>query len=321
MSRIGIAALAAALVAALATALSTAPGARASGSSNLFADVSANGALLAGNGVASVTHLGAGRFEVTFTSNVGACAYLATTVNAFSQALQVFTAGGHLSANGVYVETKNQGGGLTDGPFDLVVECGASNPYAVVGYDGTLARGGGGASVRHLGVGRYDVSFTAAVGKCAYIATVGDPASALVFNPSGVSTGKGPDANTVYVETKNPGGGLTDGIPFHLAAICSGVAGTSEAVVQAGGLPARASSLTSAYRASTGSYVLVTGAPLGACAVVATRGSVNKAVPFDPATVETTAGPGANTVGIQVRQLLFFGGALADEAFHAAAIC
>jgi hypothetical protein len=36
-------------------------------------------------------------------------------------------------------------------------------------------------------------------------------------------------------------------------------------------------------------------------------------VPFDPATVEIT--------GIQARQLLFFGGNLASESFHAAMIC
>jgi hypothetical protein len=42
---------------------------------------------------------------------------------------------------------------------------------------------------------------------------------------------------------------------------------------------------------------------------------------FDPATVEITGGPAPNTTGIQVRQLLFFGGNLASESFHAAMIC
>src|SRR6516165_4377030 len=102
-------------------------------SSNLFASVSASGALVTGNGVSSVTHIGTGRYEVTFSTNVQSCAYVATTINAASQALQVFTAGGHLSTDGVYVETKNQGGGLTDGPFNLVVDCGQPGwSYAVV---------------------------------------------------------------------------------------------------------------------------------------------------------------------------------------------
>jgi hypothetical protein len=60
---------------------------------------------------------------------------------------------------------------------------------------------------------------------------------------------------------------------------------------------------------------------LSACAAIATRGSVSAAVPLDPTTVEITSGPAANTTGIQVRQLLFFGGNLASEAFHAAMIC
>jgi hypothetical protein len=54
---------------------------------------------------------------------------------------------------------------------------------------------------------------------------------------------------------------------------------------------------------------------------VATRGSVNTAVPFSPATVEIIPGANNKSFGVQVRQLLFFGGALADQAFHAAVIC
>ena len=71
-----------------------------------------------------IAHLGPGRYEVTFTQDVSKCAYVATTKNAYTQAIQVFTAGGHNSPQGVYVETKNQGGGLTDGPFNLAVDCG-----------------------------------------------------------------------------------------------------------------------------------------------------------------------------------------------------
>ncbi|MGI9040306.1 MAG: hypothetical protein ACR2HK_04225 [Gemmatimonadales bacterium] len=76
------------------------------------------------SGNSGVAKLGVGQYEVTFNRNVMPCAYVATTNNAYSQALGVYTAAGHLSANGVYVETKNQGGGLTDGPFNLVVACG-----------------------------------------------------------------------------------------------------------------------------------------------------------------------------------------------------
>ena len=292
------------------------------GSANLFASVSASGTLAHGKGVTSVTHLGTGQYEVRFATHVQNCAYVATTVNAFSQALQVFTAGGHLSDDGVYVETKNQGGGLTNGPFNLAVDCGAPGwSYAVVGYTANLVRATPGTTLTSLGTGRYDVTFRTSINNCAYEATVGDPGHNLVFNPNGVYTGSGPNARTVYIETKNPGGGLSAGIPYHLAVICPSAANAKIAVVNASGLPSRGSLLTSSFRSSTGRYTLATSTVLTACATVATRASVNASVPFDPATVEITPGPAVNTIRIQVRQLLFFGGHLASESFHAAMIC
>jgi hypothetical protein len=317
--------LAGAAVATLAAAAAVAPvgvvSAQAA-TTNLFASVTAGGTLAFGGGVSNVTHIGTGQYEVTFSSNVRQCAYVATTINAHSQALQVFTAGGHLSADGVYVETKNQGGGLTDGPFNLVVDCGQPGwSYAVVGYRANLVRATPGTTLSHLGTGRYDVRFPTSVKGCAYLATVGDPHNALVFNPNGVYTGSAANSHTVYIETKNGGGGLSAGIPFHLAVICPSAAQVRIGVVAANGLIARGSNLTSSYLASTGNYAMVTNLDVSACAAVATRGSVDTAVPFDPATVEITPGPASNTTGIQVRGLLFFGGNLANEAFHAAFVC
>jgi hypothetical protein len=291
---------------------------------NMFARVSQTGVLISGSEVTGVTRFGPGRYEVTFTSDVSLCAYVATTANAYSQALQVFTAGGHLRPDGVYVETKNQGGGLTDGPFHLVVVCGAPQmKYAVVGYSGELVRATPGAALTVLGAGRYRVTFLESVVSCAYIATVGDPGNALVFSPSGVYTGSAAaDSRTVYVETKNPGGGLQSGVPFHLAAICGGAPKTHVAVVKDTGLIRRGSALTSAFKSATGKYAVVTSAVINpSCATVATRGSVDGAVPFTPATVEIVSGPATNTVGIQVRNLLFFGGAFINQAFHTATVC
>ena len=298
-------------------------GITAANAANLFAKVSQTGALVSGSGTSSVTRLGTGRYEVIFTSDVRACAYVATTVNAYSQALTVFTAGGHInSTNGVYVETKNQGGGLTDGPFNLVVACGSTGmQHAVVGYTANLVRATPSATLTQLAPGRYNVTFPSLVQPCAYLATVGDPANALVFQPSGVYTGSGPTSNTVYIETKNPGGGLSGGIPFHLAAVCKPVANTNIAVVNSSGIPSRASALTSSFNASPGAYTVVTRRIISNCATIATRGSVNTAVPFDPATVELVPGPAGNTIGIQVRTLLFFGGNLSNKAFHTAMVC
>jgi hypothetical protein len=289
---------------------------------HLWAVVAANGSLTRGSRVTGVSRLGVGQYEVTFNRSVTGCAYVATTQNAYSQALGIFTASGHLSANGVYVETKNQGGGLTDGPFDLLVSCGPlGTRFAVVGYSADLVRATSGTSLSFLGAGRYQVRFASAVRGCAFLATVGDPGNALVFNPSGVYTGTGPDANTVYIETKNPGGGLQDGVPFHLALICPGTGSSRFAVLKASGIAQRASTGTSGTRPSTGTYIVASNLNIGACAALATRGSVNTGVPFSPATVEIVPGAGSNSFGVQVRQLLFFGGALANQAIHTAVIC
>jgi hypothetical protein len=294
-------------------------------STNLFAVVDLSGALVHGNGVSGVMHLGTGQYEVSFTQDVGRCAYVATTANAYSQAIQAYTAGGHLSSQGVYVETKNQGGGLTDGPFNLVVACGGTGmAYAVVGYAADLVRATDGTTLTPLGFGRYDVKFAHGIDdedSCAYLATVGDPNNALVYAPSGVYTGSGPDFRTVYIETKNTGGGLQDGVPFHLAVICSSARKTRAIVVRPDGIANRGSVSTSSFTSSTGNYVLVTNRDISECATVATRGSVDQAVPFSPATVEIVPGPALNTVGVQVRDLLFFGGNFLNEAFHAASVC
>ena len=287
-----------------------------------FAVVNAAGGLVTGNLVTGVNKLGPGQYEVTFSTNVSTCAYVVTTTNAYSQAIQSYAAGGHLSAQGVYVETKNQGGGLTDGPFNLIVTCGDTGiPYAVVGYTNNFVRGSPGVSVLVLGAGRYEVLFPNSVAACSFVASVNDPSNALVFSPSGVYTGSSANPNAVYIETKNPGGGLQPGVPFHLAPVCSGVVKSRYAVVQANGAFSRGNPTITTAHPSTGNYVISTNRLLTNCATVATRGSVTTAVPFAPATVEITPGPNAQSIGVQVRDLLFFGGLLSNRAFHAASLC
>jgi hypothetical protein len=296
--------------------------ARASAATNLFAVVSQAGALTSGNGVANVVHLGTGQYEVTFTVDVSQCAYIATTTNFSAQATQAFTAGGHLGVYGVYVETKNQGGGLTDAPFNLVVACSTTGiKYAVIDYAGNMVRSTLNATLTPMGAGRYMVTFASSVAACAYLATVADPGNGLVYAPSGVYTASGSNGSSVYIETKNPGGGLQSGVPFHLAVICNSTK-SKIAVVDASGLPKRASALTGSYQWATGDYLISTSMNVTpACAIVATRGSVDTAVPFAPATAEIVPAPAANTMAIQLRDLLFFGGNKKSNAFHAAAVC
>jgi hypothetical protein len=289
----------------------------------LWAVVGASGNLVRGSRVTGVTHIAPGQYEVTFNRNVRQCAYVATTRNAFSEAITVFTASGHLSVNGVYVEVKNQGGGLMDGPFNLVATCGTQQGirFAVIGYTANLVRASPGTTLQYLGSGRYNVVFSSSVSTCSFVATVGDPSSALVFAPSGVYTGSGPNSRTVYIETKNPAGGLQDGVPFHLALICPSTTPSRFAVVRAIGTAQRASAATTSARPATGRYTVTSDRNLTTCAAVATRGSVNTTVPFTPATVEITAGPNSRSVGFQVRKLLFFGGGFVNQSFHAAIVC
>jgi hypothetical protein len=287
-----------------------------------WAVVDQHGTLTRGSAVSSVTKLGVGQYEVTFTSDVSQCAYIATTTNAYSQALGVFTAGGHLSGNGVFIETKNQGGGLTDGPFHLAVTCGDTGiPFAVVGYSADLVRSTPGTTLAFLGAGRYRITFPTSVAACAYVATVADPGNALVYSPQGVYTGSGPNANTVYVETKNPGGGLQDGTPFHLAVVCPSAPLSRFAVVRANGTLARGSAGTTSTRNQLGRFSVGANRALNTCATVVTRGSAGMGVPYTPATVETLPGGTANKMRIQVRDLLFFGGNFIDQMFHTASLC
>src|SRR5260370_31308217 len=111
-----------------------------------------------------------GHYRVTFPSVVSACAYVSAPHTTFYQTFQSFTAGGHLSSSGVYVEVKNQGGGLTDGPFDLAVACNLTGwDFAVVGYAPDLVPSSPGATLTHLGVARYAVNFTTLIAGRAYL--------------------------------------------------------------------------------------------------------------------------------------------------------
>lgn len=296
------------------------PGVTAVG--HLYAVVSQVGVLQSGKGVTQVHRFGTGRYEVTFNTNVRSCGFQATTTNAYSQALDVFTASGHLSAQGVYVETKNQGGGLTDGPFNLVVTCGNDGiPFVVVGYGANYLRGSAGTSLSYQGAGRYTVNFPTAVNGCAFLATVADSGNALVYSPSYVFTAKGSTATSIYIETKNPGGGLQDGVPFHVAAVCPSVPGTRYAVVNANGTLSRANPGTKSSRLATGKFQITHLQNITGCARLATRGSTGTGVPFNPARMEIAPAAGSGASGVWVRELAFFGANFTNQSFHLGVVC
>jgi hypothetical protein len=120
---------------------------------------------------------------------------------------------------------------------------------------------------------------------------------------------------------KNPGGGLQNGVPFHLAVICPQAPGAQFAVVNSNGIAIRSSASTTTSHVSTGRYAVASSQPIAKCATVATRGSTDMSVPFTPTTVEVIPGSTSAAAGIELRALLFLGGDLEDEAFHSATIC
>jgi hypothetical protein len=92
--------------------------------------------------------------------------------------------------------------------------------WAVVDEDGTLVRDQHATGVAQPLDGQYDVTFDRNIRMCAYVATPGDPGTDIVFNPTFISVSRTPGTNnSVRVETKNAGGGLSDR-PFHLVVVC-----------------------------------------------------------------------------------------------------
>ena len=288
---------------------------------HLWAVIDKNGNLVRGSRVTSVARVGIGMYEVTFYKNVTQCAYVATTINASSQALLIFTASGHQSTNGVFVEIREQTRIPRDGPFNLVVTCDQLGlRFAVIGYSANLVRATAGTTLTTGGNGQYYVTFTSSIARCSHIVTVGDPGNGSVPDPAVVVTARGP-ANTVYVQTKSTSGGEQPEIPFHLALICSSTRGVSRyAVVKGDGTIRRASAGTTSARIATGRYTITSDRDLTACATVATRGSPSDAVP-SAATLEIVAGPTSNAVGFRVRKLLYSGAGFTNQGFHAAIVC
>jgi hypothetical protein len=289
----------------------------------LRATVTASGGLVKATSATGSTRLGPGRYEVTFNRDVRSCAYTATIGDPAAALVYapglVFTAGGHLGPNGVYVETKNLGGGLSDFPFHLDVNCGHDR-YSVVTTSGQVR--GSANSVTRFGVGRYEVTFAGDVRSCTYTATIGDPGAGLVYTPGLVFTAGGHlGAGGVYVETKNFGGGLSD-FPFHLNVRCYvdpyGQADRRVVVTAAGGF-VRGLGVQAVYRLGTGRYEVWFSRDVRSCTYTATVGDPGNGLVYTPGLVFTAGGHySVNGVYVETKNL---GGGLSDFPFHLYTAC
>ncbi|MFN8572337.1 MAG: hypothetical protein U0132_09790 [Gemmatimonadaceae bacterium] len=309
----------------LAPAQTTATAARAIGlaaSTNLFAVVDTHGALVAGRGVTSVTPLGAGAVEVTFTQPVAPCAYVATPTNAYADAIIVSTSGA-TSPNGIVVTSRTQTGIPIAGAFHLLVSCTAVMPFAVVDVNGQVARSSGGVTIAVAGTGVYRVTFPQNIASCSYLASLGDAGQVTVPSVGGVYTASYVGVNTVRVETRNASGVSQGGLPFHLVTLCGTAPNTAYAVLSAGGLivrgsPAGAGTVT---HSATGLYTVNSTGNTSGCAKLVTRGSSGRGIPSTAATVEIGAGSSARLFTVEVRALLAQGGVFTDQDFHLGVVC
>jgi hypothetical protein len=287
-----------------------------------WAVVQANGTLVRGNGVTTVTHPNTGVYIATFAADVHGCAYVGNpgdpstgTVPTPSTVSVARRAG---NRHALYIQVWNQRtGALADFPFHLVAYCGATSKFAVVGKGGVIARGKHALSARRITRGEYSVHFDRDVSRCVFLATVGATGTTPVVNPGTISVARGRKPHNVFVTTVGRSGSVAN-FPFHLAANC----GTTpfRAVVKAGGALARGRSTTSsAHLGPIGQYQVIFTQNVSNCSFVATVGSPGAGISTLPLSV-TTATRATNPNGAFV-WIFKSDGTAVDHAFHLVARC
>ena len=302
-----------------AAALVAVPTPAAAAVPHQFAVVDTYGSLVRGAGAVSASGSGYGTYEVMFDRDVSACSYVATIGDPGQGAVPypglVFTASSTLSKKGVYVETKNPGGGLTPYPFHLQVLCNDEGTWAVTDYSGGLVRGNNVSSIVHLGPGRYEVKFTVKTAGCAYIATIGDPGASLVYTPGiiTVATGTVVTPTGVYVETRDFSGKPFDR-PFHIQVQCPWPSNDSWVVADASGTFIKGMNIGAVVHVGTGQYEVYTYRDLSKCSYVATIGSPGTApVKGTPLVFTATGHTTVDAVWVETKDL---SGTFKDLPFH-----
>jgi hypothetical protein len=105
----------------------TATTASATTPARVFAAINADGTKLRGKAVASTAHLSTGTYDIRFNRNISTCAWTATVgIGSFggSTGPAIVTATGRAGTNnGLFVNTYNTAGTLTDEAFLVVVVC------------------------------------------------------------------------------------------------------------------------------------------------------------------------------------------------------
>jgi len=210
-------------------------------------------------------------------------------------------------------------GSLSNQPVHVATYCGKKQTYAVVGADGTLARGSKVVSSTHISTGSYEVVFNHKVNKCAFTAAIGTTGAGSILAPGEITVaGRAGNTSGVFVHTMDRTGTAADS-SFHLAVACGG----DIAVIEADGTKARGAHVVSSTKlsgANGGTYQVLFDRTVSGCAYTATVGvSTNGGSITTPVTITTATRAGnANGVFVFIHQT---NGSTIDEPFHLNVSC
>jgi hypothetical protein len=281
------------------------------------------GTAVRSKGLASSARLAAGEYEAIYKSNMTQCAYISTPgdpgAGAVIGPIINTVASRATSVNGVYLESWDQSTGTrVDDPIHTVTYCG-SKVYAVVGSDGTLARGSNAASSARIGMGAYEVIFDRNVTKCAYTATLGTTGAGSVTNPGSITVvGRAGQKRGVFVRTVDRLGSAAD-YPFHLAVNCKGL----YSVINTNGTLARGPHVVSSTKlggVNTGTYEVIYDRVVSGCAYTATVGLPGTTGSITTPVSITTATRAGHADGVFVF-IHHDNGSTIDEPFHLQVTC
>jgi hypothetical protein len=122
-----------------------------------------------------------------------------------------------LLMTGLVVGSASAGAAAQAQPAPAVVEP-PTFYYAVVNFDGTMARSTRRAKSQKLGTGQYSVVVKANVSKCAYSVTVGSPGTTPEQGGSAKVASLGGNVNGVFIGTGQQGSPADRS--FHLIVLC-----------------------------------------------------------------------------------------------------
>jgi hypothetical protein len=291
-----------------------------------WAVVNSAGTLVRGAGATGASHLSTGTYQVNFSSNQTACAYVATVgdtgAGAVTQPAIATVASRNGNSKALYIQTYDQStGNLTDLPFHVQTFCGTQY-YAVVDGTGTLARGPHSTGAVHLGTGVYEVDFDKNVSKCVFTGNVGTT-SIGAANPAELTVaGRAGNVNGVFVAIVDRTGTAVDSA-FHLAVNC----GSTKliAVINTNGTKKRGGNVVSSQKLSTtvndGRYEVIFNTNVSGCSYTATVGEPGNSGSITTPVAITTATRAGNPNGVFIFIHRTDTSATIDEPFHLFVSC